>query len=66
MLDETVNKFSNNVSTHKLTNTSLAEKKDVCFFHPIPVSILTQYNEGFNELTVDRKTAKKKTVRLKN
>ena len=28
-------------------------------FHPIPVSILTQYNEGFNELTVGRKTAKK-------
>ena len=28
-------------------------------FHPIPVSILTRYNEGFNELTVDRKTAKK-------
>ena len=36
MLDETVNKFSNNVSTHKLTNTSLAEKKDVCFFIPSP------------------------------
>ena len=59
MLDETVNKFSNNVSTHKLTNTSLAEKKRRMLFHPIPVSILTQYNEGFNELTVDRKTAKK-------
>ena len=64
MLDETVNKFSNSFYTQTYKHIS-SRKKRRMLFHPIPVSILTQYNEGFNELTVDRKTAKK-TVRLKN